>query len=185
MRLIASITAMSLVASALILTGCARQEGSQAAPAAAPDTAATGTPAEQPGTESTADASPAEAQSWIDDVTMGTQVAADGSVPADSTGDDFAPGQPVHVAMKVADAPASAAVKVIWFGPNDTKVGEEIKQVQPGAQYLSFAAQNTNSWAKGDYRAEVWVGDEKVDEQRFNVTDASKAAEAGKRPDRG
>jgi hypothetical protein len=29
------------------------------------------------------------------------------------------------------------------------------------------------------------VGDEKVDEQRFNVTDASKAAEAGKRPDRG
>ena len=87
--------------------------------------------------------------------------------------------------MKVSDAPASTPVKVIWFGPNDTKIGEDVKQVQPGDKYLGFAARDTTTWSKGDYRAEVWVGDEKVNTQHFNITDASKAAEAGKKPNRG
>ena len=179
-----SLGVAAAVASVLMLSGCGREEASEA-PTAAADTAATGTPAEQPGTESTADTSPINAQTWIDDVTIGAGVGADGSIPADKLGDDFAPGQEVHVAMEVGDAPADAAVKVIWFGPNETKVGEETKNVTTGQKYLDFAATDTKSWKKGDYRAEVWVGDEKVNEQQFNVTDASKAANLGEKSDRG
>jgi hypothetical protein len=184
MRRMSSVAAISAIASVLILTGCGREERVEA-PTAAADTSERGTPQEQPGAGSAADTSPLNAQTWIDDVSIGTQVTADGSIPVDRVGDDFAPGQPVHVAMEVGDAPADAAVKVIWFGPNETRLGEETKRVMDGQKYLAFSARDTASWQKGDYRAEVWVGDEKVNTQQFNVTDASKAADAGKKPDRG
>ena len=144
-----------------------REEPSEAPPVA--------TTAEQPGVGSPADVSPVNAQTWIDDVTIGHEVGADGSLVPGRTGDDFAPGQPIHLAMDVDDAPENAAVKVVWYGPNETKLGEETKNVAPNQKYLNFAAQNTASWAKGDYRAEIWVGDEKVNQQQFQIVDAAGA----------
>lgn len=152
----------------LTLAACAREE-----PAEAPPTAQT---AEQPGVESPSDVSPVNAQTWIDDVTIGSELGPDGAMVAGKTGDDFAPGQPVHIAMEVGDAPADAAVKVVWYGPNETKVGEETKNVTAGQKYLSFSAGDTASWAKGDYRAEVWVGDEKVNQQQFQIVEPGEAA---------
>jgi hypothetical protein len=57
------------------------------------------TTVEQPGMGSPSDVSPWVAQSWIDDVTIGSELAADGSMTTGRTGDDFAPGQPIHLAM--------------------------------------------------------------------------------------
>jgi hypothetical protein len=151
-----------------ILSGCAKEEPSEAPTAA--------TTQEQPGTESPSDVSPVNAQTWIDDVTIGSELGPDGAMVAGKTGDDFAPGQAVHVAMEVGDAPENAAVKVVWYGPNETMIGEETKPVTPGQKYLNFTAADTASWAKGDYRAEVWVGDEKVNQQQFQIVDADKAA---------
>jgi hypothetical protein len=162
-----------LMGSVLLLGACARDE---TPPVAAEDTAATGAPTEQPGTESAADAGPVSAQTWIDDVTIGSELAADGSIAAGKTGDDFAPGQAVNIAMEVGDAPPNTEVKVIWFGPNETKVGEEVKPTLASEKYLNFSAKDTKSWKKGDYRAEVWVGDEKVNQQMFQIVDAGKAA---------
>lgn len=152
----------------LTLAACAREE-----PAEAPPTAQT---TEQPGTMAPSDVSPVNAQTWIDDVTIGSELGPDGAMVAGKTGDDFAPGQAVNLAMEVGDAPADAAVKVVWYGPGDAKVGEETKTVTSGQKYLSFTAADTASWAKGDYRAEVWVGDEKVNEQHFQIVEAEKAA---------
>lgn len=152
----------------LTLAACAREE-----PAEAPPTAQT---TEQPGVDSPSDVSPVNAQTWIDDVTIGSELGPDGAMVAGKTGDDFAPGQPVHIAMEVGDAPVDSAVKVVWYGPNETKVGEETKNVTSGQKYLNFSAGDTASWAKGDYRAEVWVGDEKVNQQQFQIVDASEAA---------
>jgi hypothetical protein len=134
------------------------------------------TTTEQPGIEGAADVAPLTAQTWIDDFTLGSELGADGSMVAGKTGDDFAPGQPVHLAMEVGDAPANSQVKVVWYGPNETKIGEETKPVVAGQKYLAFTATDTASWAKGDYRAEVWVGDEKVNQQQFQIVDADKAA---------
>jgi hypothetical protein len=139
------------------------------------DTAKTVTEKEIPATDKVGDLNPVEAQTMIDDVTIGKQVSSDGTIAAQDQGDDFAPGQTVHMAMKVADAPAGSAVKVVWFGPGEQRIGEQVKQVETGAQYMTFETPDTSSWKKGDYRAEVWIGDEKVNTQQFQIVDADKA----------
>jgi hypothetical protein len=152
---------------ALFAIACGRDETAE--PPAATTTM------EQPGTTNPADVAPTTAQSWIDDVTIGHELAADGSMATGKGGDDFAPGQPVYVTMEVGDAPPNSTVKVLWYGPGETKITEESKPVTAGQKYLSFEAKNTKSWAKGDYRAEVWIGDEKVNTQQFQIVDAAGA----------
>jgi hypothetical protein len=164
----AGIAAIAFAGALAVLAGCGREE-----PQEAPATATT---QEQPGTEGASDVSPVNAQTWIDDVTIGSELDPEGKMVEGKTGDDFAPGQPVHLAMEVGDAPEGSAVKVVWYGPNDTQVGEETKPVTPGQKYLNFSAADTSGWQKGDYRAEVWIGDEKVNQQMFQIVDASKAA---------
>lgn len=139
------------------------------------DTATQVSETEKAGMDQPGDLNPVEAQTMIDDVTIGHSVAADGTIPADQQGDDFAPGDPIFVAMKVGDTPANSAVKIDWYGPNETKVGEETKQVTAGETYMSFKAADTANWPKGDYRAEVWIGDEKVNTQQFQIVDKSEA----------
>jgi hypothetical protein len=139
------------------------------------DTATSVTEAEKSGVNKPGDLNPVEAQTMVDDVTIGKSVATDGTIAADQQGDDFAPGDPVYLAMKVGDAPAGSAVKVVWYGPGETRIGEEEKTVAAGTPTLSFKSGDTASWAKGDYRAEIWIGDEKVNTQQFNIVDKSEA----------
>jgi hypothetical protein len=151
----------------LMLVACGRDETAEAP--------ATTTTTEMAGTTSPSDVAPVTAQTWIDDVTIGHEVGADGAMVTGKGGDDFAPGQPVIVTMEVGDAPPGSAVKVVWYGPGETKIGEESKPVVSGQKYLPFTATDTSAWAKGDYRAEVWIGDEKVNTQQFQITDAAGA----------
>lgn len=156
-----------LVLTLLLVAACGRDETAE--PPAATTTV------EQAGTSSPSDVAPVTAQTWIDDVTIGSELAPEGNMAAGKTGDDFAPGRPIHLAMEVGDAPPNSQVKVVWYGPGETKVGEETKPVVAGQKYLNFTASNTGKWAKGDYRAEVWIGDEKVNTQQFQIVDATKA----------
>jgi hypothetical protein len=151
--------------------GCKKTEQEMGGTAEVPPVATT---QEQAGTTSPTDLNPVAAQSYIDDVTIGHEVGADGTIPTGKTGDDFAPGQPIHVVVKVKDAPAASGVKVVWYGPGETKISEDDKQVAAGAKTLDFTA-DTKGWAKGDYRAEVWIGDEKVNTQQFQIVDAAGA----------
>jgi hypothetical protein len=160
-RIMTAVFSMLLVAA----VGCKKTEQETGGTAEVPTVATT---QEQPGTASPNDLNPVAAQSYIDDVTIGHEVGADGTIPAGKTGDDFAPGEAVNIAMKVKDAPAGAAVKVVWYGPGETKINEENKNVPTGATTLAFSA-DSKGWAKGDYRAEVWIGDEKVNPQQFQI----------------
>jgi hypothetical protein len=137
----------------------------------------TGTaPAEVPGVDGTSDVSPVMAEMAIDDIKVGGALDAQGTIATEEGGDDFAPGDDVYVAMEVGDVPAGSTVQVRWFNTEgDTKVGEESKAVAEGTSFLNFKAPDTSSWAKGDYRVEVWYGDEKVAEEQFNLTDADDA----------
>lgn len=161
-----SVITLALAATMSVFGVACRQEATEARPDA--------TTMEQPGVSGSADLSPITAQTWIDDVTIGHELGADGAIVVGKTGDDFAPGQPVNIAMTVNDAPAGSAVKLVWYGPNETKINEENKSITPGQQKLNFTA-NSKGWAKGDYRAEIWVGDEKVNTQQFQIVDAPKA----------
>lgn len=135
----------------------------------------TTTEKEVAGVQAPGDLSPAEAEARIDDVTIGHELGPDGAILAGTGGDDFAPGQPIHLAMEVGDTPAGSAVKVVWFAPGETRIGEETKTVAAGTKFLSFNAGNTAGWAKGDYRAEVWIGDEKVNTQQFQIVEPAQA----------
>ncbi|HYH47035.1 MAG TPA: hypothetical protein VEG34_15235 [Thermoanaerobaculia bacterium] len=168
------IAALLLPCGLVLGLACAR-EGAEVDSSDPSDTAVQATETELPGTDQPGDLNPVEAQIAVDDVTIGKQVGADGVIPAESQGDDFAPGETVHVTMNVGDTPAGSQVKVVWYGPNETKIGEETKSVEAGRAQLAFQSTDTGSWQKGDYRAEVWIGDEKVNQQQFQVVDASES----------
>lgn len=129
---------------------------------------------EIPGTTSPNDLNPVQAQAFIDDVTIGHEVGPDGAIVTGKTGDDFAPGEMIHIAMKVKDAPANSAVKIVYNGKDNAKVGDDTKQVPAGAKFLAFE-KSSKGWPKGDYTADVFIGDEKVNTQHFQVVDATKA----------
>jgi hypothetical protein len=132
--------------------------------------------AEKPGIDSAGDVNPIEAQMWLDDFTIGKAAQTDQSISAADQGDDFAPGAPVFVSMEVGDAPAAAKVRVDVLNEDgdDTPVASQEQAVPAGAHYMSFKV-DTKSWPKGDYRAEVWIGDERVNEQHFQIVDAANA----------
>ena len=153
-----------LCAIALVVAAACKKE--EAAPA---ETSTT----EIAGTTNPTDVSPVTAEAWLDDFTLGHELAADGTIVTGRTGDDFAPGQAIILAMKTTDAPAGSAVKVVWVGPNEIVVSEETKPVSGGT--LNFTAPNTKSWKKGDYRVDTYVGDEKVNTQQFQIVDAAKS----------
>lgn len=135
--------------------------------------------AEVPPTETTIDTGGttgvlATAKMWIDNVVIGSELAQDGSMVAGKTGNDFVPGQTIHVSMTVEDAPVGSSVRVVWYGQSNVTIGEESKSITAGQKYLAFSAPETKSWPKGDYRAEVWVGDDRVNIQQFQIVEPSK-----------
>ena len=119
------------------------------------------------------DIAPTTAEMRIDDVTLGNNVGADGSIPADAITDEFAPGAPVTIAMEVGDTPAGSAVRVVWLSEEDVQLHDETKTVQ-GEHYLNFQV-DTDNWKLGDYRAEVWIGDERVNTQHFQIVERDEA----------
>lgn len=158
---------------AVLVWGCSPRDVDRAQPNAEERTPAV-TETEKPGVDAPGDLNPVEAQLRIDDVTLGHEVGPDGAIVAGKTGDDFAPGDMIHLAMEVGDTPAGSAVKVVWFGPGETRISEDTKPVVAGSKYLGFHTATTG-WALGDYRAEVWVGDEKVNTQQFQVVEPAAA----------
>jgi len=131
--------------------------------------------AEKPGISKPGDVSPPVAQSMVDDVNIGVAVAGDGRVPADTSPDNFLPGEDIYLTMDVSDAAPGTAIRVVWFGPGNQQIATEAKTVAAGVSTLKFVKQDTQSWKPGDYRAEVWVGDEKVNDERFDIVSTRSA----------
>ena len=167
--------ALMLLLALPLAIACGPKETAETDTSDMSDTATTTSETEQPGTEQPGDLNPVEAQMAVDDVTLGKGMSPDNTIPAEQQGDDFAPGDTVHLSMEVGDTPAGSLVKVVWFGPGETRVGEETKTVNQGDKHVAFHSTDTASWAKGDYRAEVWIGDEKVNTQQFQIVDAGDA----------
>jgi hypothetical protein len=125
---------------------------------------------------------PAEAKASLSDVKVGHELGADGKIAADQKGTKFAPGEPVIVAFQIGKAPAGTVVHVDWVGPNDQPLGGEDKTVAAGDSAMSFTSKDTSGWGKGDYRADLSVGGQKVDTERFSVTEPGKGDNAATKP---
>lgn len=116
-----------------------------------------------------------EAGSWLDDVSIGDAVDPQGAIPAGSEGNEFAPGDVVYVSMAVGDAPADAAVHVVFYGAGGEKVAEDEKKVPAEARYLYFDSGDTRNWEPGTYRVEVAVDGDVVDAQEITLAAAAAA----------
>jgi hypothetical protein len=114
---------------------------------------------------------PIKAHNMVSDVTLGKKVSPDGNITSADQANRFAPGEPIYIEMKVGGAPAGTAVKVDWYDANEQKVAEDLKAVGKKAKYVDFQAKNAGTWPQGDYKAEVWIGDQKVASQQFSIVD--------------
>jgi len=115
------------------------------------------------------DTNAVEAGLAIDDVSIGGQLGDDGAIAFGHNNNEFAPGDPIYVAMEVGDAPAGTNVRLVWYGPDGMEVGQQSKSVKQGDHYLNFQAAPTDAWTAGEYRAEVWANDEMVNEMDFEI----------------
>lgn len=164
-------SATGLVA-AIALAGCgatpdrAKQNAEKVTP--------TVTETERPGTAAPSDITPVTARLRISDLKVGTTLAADGSV-ADNE-NLLHPGKPLHASIAIGDVAAGSKVKAVWIGPNDQRIGDEVKEVATGAAFVVFHAPDTSSWAAGDYKVEIYLGDELAISENFDiVSEAPKA----------
>lgn len=128
--------------------------------------------------------SPSEAKSAIGDVTVGHQVGADGTIAGDQKGNNFNAGQPVFVAFKVGKAPAGTPVTIAWYGPDGQQIASDQKTVAGGDSIssMSFSSKDTSAWSPGDYHADISVGGQKVDTERFSVVAPDKAESTATKP---
>jgi|HubBroStandDraft_3_1064219.scaffolds.fasta_scaffold27910_2 hypothetical protein len=118
----------------------------------------------------------------VKDVTVGHQLAADGSIAADQKGKSFKPGEIVYVAFDISKAPAGTVVQVNWFGPDNKPVGSDTETVRSGQTNMNFASPDTSNWGTGDYHAEVTVGDKKVDSEKFKIVEPGKEDQTATKP---
>jgi hypothetical protein len=168
---------MTVLSTSILALVLACQTGERGAEVGdAEDTAPAVVEKEAAGTDHPSDLNPVEAETMIDDVTIGHMTSGDNTIMPDRQGDDFAPGQPVFISVNVSDATAGSVVKALYFGPGEAKVAEKEGAIYEGAKYVALEA-DTSGWPKGDYRAEIWIGDEKVNTQHFNIVDAADAGQ--------
>ena len=116
----------------------------------------------------TVDVGTREVPAVVRETIVGRRLAADGAVdPAERT-DAFTPGEQIHLALKVApQTAAQGELRVTWYGPDDDLLAEDAKPVPGSEQFVSFSSGDTARWNPGSYRAEVWLENEKLAEQRF------------------
>ena len=121
----------------------------------------------------TVDVGTTQAPAIVQETIVGRRLAADGAVDPSERTDAFTPGEQIHLAVKVA--PQSSAegqlpatqLRVTWYGPGDDLLAEDAKPVPGSEQFVSFSSGDTAGWNPGTYRAEVWLENEKLAEQRF------------------
>jgi hypothetical protein len=123
---------------------------------------------EVPGTHDPSDVNPVVAQRWIDKVHLGRSIDASGQVH-DRT-DDFTLDDPVYVSMEVTDTPAGSKVLVaVVDARTDRELWRDSKTVESGKSYLAFEV-DRSSLGSGQYRADVFVADERVARRSFEIS---------------
>jgi hypothetical protein len=151
---------------------CQKSESTTAATETTATTATSATTASATPQTSTTTTGTVPPDTWVDNlvIDLGTEAGPDGAVPPGKGSHEFKPGQSVVVSIEASSAPANTAVKLVWFGPNDSKLGEETKTTAAGQKYLTFTRTDTQKWAKGDYRIEIWLGDKDAGAETFKVS---------------
>lgn len=106
---------------------------------------------------------------WASDVRIGSGVDLKMAVADNGAEPNFSAGQPVYLVTEIQDAPNHTPISVIWVGPDNKEVRKETNWTQEGEQSVAFSVPDTAAWKTGEYRAELWVADKKVQQAQFGI----------------
>lgn len=121
---------------------------------------------------SNADPSSTSGEAALGEVKIGRDLTADGTIDAEHQEDDFEAGETVFVSVDMSAEPLALQDdgEVRWFGPEGTLLKKEKVKFLGSDEVNIFSAAETSGWPVGDYRVEVWFGDEKVATEPFHVS---------------
>ncbi|MEO7794071.1 MAG: hypothetical protein ABIV06_04800 [Thermoanaerobaculia bacterium] len=125
------------------------------------------TETERPGNNLPSDITPVTARLRISDLKVGTTLNAEGSVAENVN--LVHPGDALHASVAVGDVGADSKVKAVWLGPDGQRISDDIKTVPAGTAFLVFHAPSTAGWAAGDYKVEIYLGDELAASDSFDI----------------
>lgn len=104
---------------------------------------------------------------WVADFRLGA--ALDQSDRVTQLKNEFSPGEPVYLSMRVNDVPHGTVVTTYWYGPSNLTLGYQTQAVAAGQARLSFVRSDTGGWQQGAYRVEVWIGDSRIAGKYFDI----------------
>lgn len=104
----------------------------------------------------------------VKETIISRRLTSDGAADPAAQTEEFKPGDEIHLAVKIEPQSATATeVRVTWYGPDDALVAQDAQALPNTDRPLSFSTGKTTDWNPGTYRAEVWLGNHKLHEQRF------------------
>ena len=83
--------------------------------------------------------------------------------------DNLHAGEAIYASIAVGDVGSSSKIKAVWLGPEGVRIYDETKDVAAGVAFLAFQAPSTHAWAPGDYKVEVYLGDELASSESFDI----------------
>lgn len=128
---------------------------------------------ERPGSASPSDIAPVTAMARISDLRVGTALDSAGRVAENV--DSLHAGDVIHVSIAVGDVGSSSKIKAVWLGPNGVRISDEIQNVVAGKAFLVFRAPDTSGWAPGNYKVEIFLGDELASSESFDIVQPNPA----------
>jgi hypothetical protein len=157
--------AAGIALAALLFAGCANEP--KRAERDADKTTPTVTETERPGSAAKSDITPITAAARISDLKVGTVLDGEGKVTENQ--DNLKAGDAVHASLAVGDVGAGSKIRAVWLGPEGVRISDETKDVAAGVAFLAFRAPSTQGWAPGDYKVEIYLGDELASSESFDI----------------
>lgn len=120
-----------------------------------------------------------QAERMVRRATLGRDVGPEGDISEAQRAEEFAPGESIQLAVEIAEPVPNTPLRVVWYGPDEMVLREDVKEISGQDKYVNFSAEESRDWDPGEYRAEIWVNDKKVSERRFAViSDRNRPAES-------
>jgi hypothetical protein len=104
---------------------------------------------------------------WISSVRMGREVDELGSVPTGAVSNSYRAGEPIFISMQVDRLPPGGEVRVVWFGPDEQQVHEELRAVEADTIINFIAPPEIDR--PGQWRADVLSNGSLVTSQPFTI----------------
>ena len=106
---------------------------------------------------------------WADKVHVGRWVDANGRITPNARADEFSLDDRVYVSMEVSEAPTGSPVLVLVVNATTNReLWSESRPIVAGVSHLVFEV-DSSRLGSGAYRAEVYVGDERVSRHDFDI----------------